>query len=353
MKEIEKVEFRDLIIKFFAGEISDNELDDLKSWLRLDPENRRIFNDENELWQEASFASNLENYKPDSAWKEISTRMGFEKSKGKSYSLIRKKSLRIFIAAATVACLIAIGGIGLWLTGKKTVRIAASASTIITTNEGEKSHVLLPDSTRIFLNSGSKLEYNGLYNINERVVKLTGEAFFDVHTNPEKPFVVQIAHMSVVATGTRFNILSYSNEDRVETTLEEGKVKVLIKGRESINLKTGEQVVYFNKSGKVEIHEVPTGTYTSWKENKLRFINTPFEETLRKIARKYNVTFEYTSKDLLDLKYTATFIDESIEDVMQMLKTVSPITYKIYNRTTVNDKQYLKPRIVVGKRKTI
>lgn len=352
MKEEEKVEFQNLIIKFFAGEITDNEMIELISLLKQNPENRRIFDEENELWQEASFTTKLEKFKPDTAWKDLSNRLGFDKSTGKSFSIISKNNFRILIAAATVACLIAIGGVGLWLNQKQSVQLAGSASTIVTTNEGEKSHVLLPDSTRIFLNSGSKLEYNGLYNINERVVKLSGEAYFDVHTNPEKPFVVQIAHMSIVATGTHFNILSYSNEDRVETTLEEGKVSIHIKGHESINLKSGEQVVYFNKSGKVEIKEVPTGTYTSWKENKLRFINTPFEETLRKIARKYNVTFEYTSKDLLNLKYTATFIDESVDDVMQMLETVSPITYKIYNRTTVNDKQYLKPRIVVGKRKT-
>jgi hypothetical protein len=72
---------------------------------------------------------------------------------------------------------------------------------------------------------------------------------------------------------------------------------------------------------------------------------------MRRIGRKYNVTFEITSHDLFDLKYTATFIDEPIEQVMQFLKEVSPITYKIYNRTSVNDKQYLKPKIVVGKRK--
>ena len=70
------------------------------------------------------------------------------------------------------------------------------------------------------------------------------------------------------------------------------------------------------------------------------------------MRRRYNVTFEIRNHDLLELKYTATFIDESIEDVMQMLKTVSPITYKIYHRTTINDKQYLKPKIVLGKRKT-
>ena len=137
----------------------------------------------------------------------------------------------------------------------------------------------------------------------------------------------------------------------METTLEEGAINVLIKGKEPINVKSGQQVVYFVKSKKVQVKEVVTDTYTSWKENKLRFNDTPFEEVLRRISRKYNVKFEITSRDLLNLKYTATFIDESIEDVMDMLMTVSPITYRINYMTSISDKKYTKPKIVIGKRK--
>ena len=95
------------------------------------------------------------------------------------------------------------------------------------------------------------------------------------------------------------------------------------------------------------VEDVTIESFTSWKENKLRFNDTPFEEALRNIARRYNVTFEIQDTRLLELKYTATFIDESIENVMQMLKSVSPIKYKIIHRTTVSDKTYLKPKIVV------
>ena len=104
----------------------------------------------------------------------------------------------------------------------------------------EKKHAsILADSTEITLNSGSTLQYNGQYNIKDRIVKFTGEAFFNVRTNPEKPFVVQLDHMSVTATGTRFNIFSFGNEDRVETTLEKGAIKVSIKGKEPVDVKSG------------------------------------------------------------------------------------------------------------------
>jgi transmembrane sensor len=116
-------------------------------------------------------------------------------------------------------------------------------------------------------------------------------------------------------------------------------------------VKPGQQVVYFSKTDMAIVKDVYTETYTSWKENMLKLNDTPFEEALRRIARRYNVVFEIRNPELLDLNYTATFIDESIDDVMLMLTEVSPIKYKIINRTTLSDTKYLKPKIIVEKRK--
>ena len=348
----EESDYRELVIKFLAGEISDSEADVLKEWLKKDPANRRVFDEENELWQKTGIKTILEHFKTDEAWSEISGKIGLEKNRRTNVVTINKNKFRILVAAASVAFLVAIGGITLWMTERKSGKIIAGASTVVSTNEGEKASIFLSDSTKVIINSGSNIEYQSGYNVNERVVKLNGEAFFDVQTNPEKPFLVQLGKMTISAAGTQFNVFSYDNEDRIETTLEEGNLKVEIPGRESIELKAGQQVVFFTKKNKAVVRDVNTETYTSWKENKLRFIDTPFEEVLRGIGRRYNVTFEVTSRDLLELRYTATFIDESVEEVMEMLRVVSPITYKIHNRTTVMDKYYLKPKIVVGKRKS-
>jgi transmembrane sensor len=347
------VEYHNLIIKFFAGEISEEEIAFLKSWLEKDVENRRIFDKENELWQETAFQSRPEYFKLDKGWFNISSRLGLGRKKIKSVTVIRKSSYVTLMAAACMAAVLAIGSICLLIIEKNKLIAQNSLSSVIATKEGEKAHIFLPDSTEVVLNSGSTIHYNGNFNKKERIVELTGEAFFDVSTNHDKPFIVKLEHMSVIATGTRFNIFSYSNEDRVETTLEEGVVKVSISGADPIVMKSGEQVVYFEKTNQVRISEVATDTYLSWKENKLRFNDTPFEEVLRRIGRKYNVTFEIANRDLLNLKYTATFIDESIEEVMEMLRTVSPITYKINNLTSINDKKYRRPNIVVGKRNEI
>lgn len=341
-----------LINKFLSEEISDEEIIRLKSWLSADPANRKLFNEENELWQDTGLQANIPQFKTDAAWLNLSSKLGLGRRKAGSVIHLNRNYYRLLLAAASVVLLIASGAISLWTAGRLSLRQARLASTQIVTNEKEKSHIYLSDSTEVYLNSGSTLQYNGLYNLENRVVKLTGEGFFDVHTDPKKPFIVQLDQMNVTATGTRFNVFSYRDADRIETTLEEGSINVALTGKQPVKVKSGQQVVYFRESGKLLLREVETDTYTSWKENKLRFIDTPFQEVMIKIARAYKVKIEITNRDLLNLKYTATFIDESIEQVMEMLKTVSPITYKIHYRTSVDDKKYTEPEIIIGMRKT-
>ena len=247
------MEYYSLIIKFFAGEISDNELTQLKLWLELNPDNRRIFDEENELWQEASIKTKFENYKNDSAWLNISSKLGLGNNSVKSVTLLRKNNFRIIIAAATVACLMALGGISLWIVSRNYYHQMIAGSTIVETKEGEKARIILSDSSEVILNSDSRVQYVGNYNMTDRRVKLSGEAFFDISTNPEKPFVVQLDNMSISATGTRFNVFSFKNENRVETTLEEGTISVSVKGKEPINVRSGQQVVYFVNTGEVMV----------------------------------------------------------------------------------------------------
>ena len=115
----------------------------------------------------------------------------------------------MLVAAASVACLLAAGGISHWMSGRNSNKETLSALTKISTNEGEKAHVFLPDSTEIVMNSGSTVQYDLNYNNKDRIVKFEGEAYFDVRTNPEKPFLVKSDLIEVKATGTRFNIFSF------------------------------------------------------------------------------------------------------------------------------------------------
>jgi ferric-dicitrate binding protein FerR (iron transport regulator) len=213
----------------------------------------------------------------------LSSDLNLGKKKSESVKIISMVTFRIIIAAASLALVVAIGSLALWMKEKQSFRQLAAASSRVETNEGERARLFLADSTEIILNAGSSLEYDRNYSIDNRMVKLSGEAFFDVTTNPDKPFIVQLDRMKISAFGTRFNVFSFGNEDRIETTLEQGSLEVSIPGEEVITLKPEQQVIYFRRTEKVVVHEVASETYTSWKENKLRFNDTPFEEVLRRI----------------------------------------------------------------------
>jgi ferric-dicitrate binding protein FerR (iron transport regulator) len=345
----EELRFHELVTKYLTDEIRDDELDELKIFLGKSRDCRKIFDRENELWQKSYISQNHNYNAVEQGWKRVSAKAGLsEEDKAPVFVLSRKKYI-LLLGAASFALIIGIGGfLSYFLKRPSLTDMPLSGITEVTTAEGEKAHIWLPDSTEVFLNSGSSFKYSSDYNSKERVVGLLGEAYFNVKTNHEKPFTVKLGKMEVMATGTQFNIFSYGIDHRIEATLEKGSINVITTADSmTYCLQPGQQIVYFTDSEKAEVKEVFTETYTSWKENKLRLIDTPMEEALRKIARRYNVVFEVQGKEILDLKYTATFIDESIEQVMQMLKTVSPIAYKIYNRTSVNDSKYQKPKIVL------
>jgi transmembrane sensor len=345
------VDYRNLITRFLSREISDEESALLQSWLESDPENRRFFNEENELWQQSLISANAESFKPHIAWQHISSGLGLENTGSRPVVITRKSFFLSILAAASLTLIVALSGAYFWIKEKNNSGAFKTNRIVIATKEGEKSRILLPDSSRIVLNAGSTLQYDGSYNRKERSVHLTGEAFFDVHTDPDKPFTVHAGDMTISATGTRFNVLSYQDENSIVATLEKGKIEVSLKGQKALTIKPGQQAVFLKKSSEMKVYDVSTHVYTDWKDNKLIFRDLPFEDVMKRLSRKYNVEIEIADPSLLDLNYTATFIDESIEEVMEMLAAVSPVSYSIFNRTTADDRQYVRPRIVVGLRK--
>lgn len=199
--------------------------------------------------------------------------------------------------------------------------------------KGSVSEMILPDGTVIFLNADSRIRYalegeNGI-----REVFLTGEAWFDVAKNPKKPFVVHTPLYDVQITGTKFNVKAYENDNEVITTLEEGQVVIQssenIKLAEDIVLKPGEQAVLSKSSKEFIIRNVNTKWFTSWKDNKLIFINTSLKELVVLLERSYGVEIEVINNEILDLHFDGTLKNESIIEIMEIMKKALPIDYKI------------------------
>lgn len=208
--------------------------------------------------------------------------------------------------------------------------------------KGSVSEMLLPDGSHIFLNSGSRIKYSvdGVNNMRE--IFLTGEAWFQVAKMNRKPFLVHTSMYDIWVTGTTFNVKAYPNEKNVTTTLEEGHVFVKSSENltlaEDIQLKPGEQLIYNTESKNIQIQEVNTKWYTSWKDNKLVFVNMSLKDLAVLLERKYGIEIEIGDQSILNYHYDGTIKDETILEVLEILKHTLPIRYSIVNQKIIIQK---------------
>ena len=205
----------------------------------------------------------------------------------------------------------------------------------------------LPDGTIGWLNSNSSIKYSGNFTTNREVI-LSGEAFFDVAKDKRRPFRVNTNEISVEVLGTRFNISSYEDEKNVEVVLEEGKLIINSRGiNKSYMMNPSELVVYDKKLKGFSTEVIEPQKYLSWKEGKLVFRNDPIEVVAKRLERWYNVDAEVIGNPTKDFRLRATFIDEDLEEVLDLLKMSLPINYRIENGELKPDDIYTKRKVII------
>lgn len=200
--------------------------------------------------------------------------------------------------------------------------------TEIVAPKGEKAQFVLPDGSTGFLNSGSTLKYAYPF-LRNRLVQLSGEGFFDVaHNNSE--FVVQAQGVKVKVHGTRFNVCAYDDEPEIITTLEQGSVSVIrdVDGNE-IEIKPGQQAVFRKENQEMYYKTVDIDLYVAWKENMLRFQNTPFIDVVKKMERWYDVKMILEEDLKYTQRYTMTIKTESLREMLDLMVVTTPMKYEI------------------------
>lgn len=173
--------------------------------------------------------------------------------------------------------------------------ISGGEQLIMKIPKGGTYRITLPDGTKVWLNAESVLQYPSQFKGRERLVNLSGEAYFDVAKDKKRPFRVGTAEQVLEVLGTQFNITAYDNELATKTTLVEGNVKVtnLKVGADNM-LKPGQQSIVIG--GDTKIKEVSTEQFSAWKDGFFSFDSTPFPEVLEQLARWYDIEIEYRKK---------------------------------------------------------
>lgn len=336
-----------LLIKCLKGEASEEENIRAAEWINAGESNRKYYNSLRDSW----IACSLDNPADDSILNGI-----WEKIKKESIDLPGKitivKRMSVYARYAALAILVmVIGGLLFYFISPGQTSFRELAYTV-EVPMGARAKITLSDGTVVNLNAGSKLTYTSMYNYNQRSVILTGEAFFDVAANRRIPFIVTASSLSIKALGTSFNVKAYPQDDKVETTLLEGSVRIEQHDRlksEHI-LKPNEKLTFLKTNQSIRISELvdesarvqkrvenlkiekteSVESVTSWKENKLIFENEPLSEMVSKMRRWYGVSIYLQSIDSVDARYSGKFIyNETVYQVLDILSRTTPIHYEI------------------------
>lgn len=219
---------------------------------------------------------------------------------------------------------------------------------------GSRTIVQLTDGTEVYLNYGSRIKYPRNFVGKTRGITLSGEGFFAVAHDPAHPFIVKTKQLDIKALGTKFNVLTYPESDKVETTLIEGKVVLEtsdINGTTKTigSLVPGEHANFNSATKEISTTKGNVEKYIAWKDGFMVFDNAGITEVAERLGRIYNVDIK-VSHDIMDYTYTVKFVDESLSQILDLLTKATPVKYKMVPRKKLPDGTYSKQEILFEKR---
>ena len=193
---------------------------------------------------------------------------------------------------------------------------------------GMEYTLTLSDGTQVYLNAESRLKYPVVFRGAERVVELSGEAYFKVSKDALRPFIVEMNGVNVRVLGTSFNVRSYADEGQVVTTLVEGKVKV-----NDQDIVPGEQAVYSKNDGSTTVRQVEVEQYVAWQEGTFVFRNERLENIMKTLGRWYGVEFHFLDERAKEIRIGARFGRyDDMQPIIDMIKKTNLVEVLQTNR---------------------
>ena len=349
-----------LIHSYLSSQASEEEVEELQLWIDQSDDNKKQFVEFSRAWMLTSQSSpkgkfNKAKY---DEWKKLSDKLTAKDKKTPVISISPlQKAIRI---AAVFLLLVSVGATVAWRITSQRLQSLISMETVQHINAplGGRSEVILPDGSIVKLNAGSNISYSNNFGFAERNIMLEGEAYFEVETNPQMPFVVEASDLKIKAFGTKFNVKAYPDEEEITTTLVEGEVKIEGKNID-LTMEPSQKVTYIRAryrqslpeeeetraeeeisapEKRVEIIEPPrlllanninTREATAWKDGIFIFEDEKLSNLKVILERKYDVSIEIESEELKDHRFTGTFHQETLEQILGIINLSAPIKYEI------------------------
>lgn len=313
------------ILSHLKDEIDEKDEKLFREWLQVEG-NAALFGELESLWME--IREEASSYTPDADyyWRRLESRM---RQEDQARGIKRKETAKVVplwkyrmaMAAASVLLIIALSFSFLYTAGDR----AGHSNRLSYAALSGKSRIVLPDSSVVWLNSGSTVAYAADFLAN-REVDLDGEALFDVTKDDQHPFVVSTSEMKVKVHGTRFNVSSYLKEENIRVTLFHGSVSLEADGKESY-LRPGEIAALNKRDKSLNITSADLFFESFWASESVRFEAKSLRYITRYLEKWYNVKIEIDPSIPDSQAYTFTIKDESLEVILRIMSRINPIAY--------------------------
>lgn len=324
-----------LLNKFLNGQLNEEERLELIKLINADPENEVLLFQLKDLYDAGNWETLKNEANTSNEWIKLKNKLRIDNVKQSKPYPINKIIFRDLMKYAAVFLL----SIALTIFIQYLLQPKNNNNFVFQTNTGigERSQVLLPDGTKVWLNTSSSLEYSNFQGSKIRKVRLLGEAFFEVVKDKSKPFMVYTKDsIYVKVTGTKFNVSAYSNDEDVRTVLVEGSVNVVNqKTGSSANLLPG-LIAICEKSGNIDVQHADVALYTSWRRGEIRFDNMQFEVLAKQLERNYKVNFVFRNEKLKSKKFSGVFqYDKPIELILKVISLNTRFRFEIIKDTII------------------
>jgi len=315
------------VTRFIAGDCSADEARVISGLIATDKEYKRISDAYNSIWSHTESESTGDSFDIDAAWAKVDARISKQPLKlihknEKAGVPVRKIASYALRAAAVLLLGLAVFQLAIPRNHQKTF---ASGSCIA-------APIRLADGSTVFLNSASTIKFPEKFGNKGREVYFWGEAFFEITPDPSRPFVIETGETRIKVLGTSFNVKAYTETNDIEVVVNSGKVLFYHVDKNDhllgqVTLLKGDKGVFFRNTGLIArmINDEPN--YLSWKTGVLVFSETSLDKVLYAVGQKYGVIFNLEDKQLASLKLTATFDNETLDAVLEVLKLVHNLQF--------------------------
>jgi ferric-dicitrate binding protein FerR (iron transport regulator) len=327
--------YTELIARYFSGEIAEDELSQLSDWLIADAGHKELFRQYQKTWMLVEKQKVHSAIDPEQEWVKMQSKMNANTSRKETPKVIQlnsdnKNRQSIFLTGWKVAAAVVV----LMVSSFLLYNYFSKPSEIVVTANVENIEQLLPDGSVVSLHAGSQITYPEKFSLGTRTIELKGEAYFKVSYDKTKPFIMASGDARVEVLGTEFNVNTNSPAGNMEVVLTTGKVSVYYseKPKENVLLLPGEKAELLTGQKFIRKETNTDPNYMAWKTRVLVFENETLGQVVQTLQQVYQSPITLSDQQLTGCRVTASFNDQSLESVLQVLTETLDLQVKMYGK---------------------